>query len=555
MKIVVISDVHGRDLWKKQVEEEADLYIFLGDYFDSFDIPHEIQISNFLDIKKFYEDNKDKVILLAGNHCLSEDTEVLTEDGFKTIQDYNNNPNKIATYNNITGYIEYQYPSNIIFKDYDGEMYLFESNNVSMLMTPEHRILGELQNGTNNGYIFKKAKDFNIESKSSLKIPTAGNNKNKEYDIIDDEIDLVAWILSDGSLRKGARGTSYAIHQSKENNIEIIENLLNRLNVKFSKQIRDRKISHICGVKLKSCKKSVTFNIPQGSILENLIQGDRYDFPKWLRKLSRRQFDIFLNTYIKADGYTKNQNAAIHGNYQALTFIQELCTLNNIRSFIKKTTRGHYVLNVALDRNSVEFNIKKYSSIINYTGKVFCFTLPNGTFIARRNGKVFITGNCLSYITSNCACSGFNYTFYHTINNILRPMYLNGDLKACKVIDNYLFVHAGVSKTWCDLYDIDLDNLEESINDLFKREIFAFCFQHSYFNTIGGMNYKYRSDSYGENFWQSPFWIRPNSLLKSKIDNYIQVVGHTAHEKHTFKEGVWFTDTQEFINEPLILEI
>ena len=143
MKIVVISDIHGRDLWKKQVEEEADLYIFLGDYFDSFNIPHEIQISNFLDIKKFYEDNKDKVVLLAGNHCLSEDTEVLTEDGFKTIQDYNNNPNKIATYNNITGYIEYQYPSNIIFKDYDGEMYLFESNNVSMLMTPEHRILGE----------------------------------------------------------------------------------------------------------------------------------------------------------------------------------------------------------------------------------------------------------------------------------------------------------------------------------------------------------------------------------------------------------------------------
>ena len=87
MKIVVISDVHGRDLWKKQVEEEADLYIFLGDYFDSFDIPHEIQISNFLDIKKFYEDNKDKVILLAGHHCLSEDTEVWFTDTHEFINE------------------------------------------------------------------------------------------------------------------------------------------------------------------------------------------------------------------------------------------------------------------------------------------------------------------------------------------------------------------------------------------------------------------------------------------------------------------------------------
>lgn len=29
MKIIVIDDVHGGDIWKKQVEQEADLYIFL----------------------------------------------------------------------------------------------------------------------------------------------------------------------------------------------------------------------------------------------------------------------------------------------------------------------------------------------------------------------------------------------------------------------------------------------------------------------------------------------------------------------------------------------
>ena len=44
MKIVVIADIHGRDLWKKQVEELADMYVFLGDYFDSFSIKGEDQI-------------------------------------------------------------------------------------------------------------------------------------------------------------------------------------------------------------------------------------------------------------------------------------------------------------------------------------------------------------------------------------------------------------------------------------------------------------------------------------------------------------------------------
>lgn len=68
MKVVVISDIHGRTKWKQQIEEPADLYIFIGDYFDSFNINGEKQIENFKDIQEFYRQNKDKVILLAGNH-------------------------------------------------------------------------------------------------------------------------------------------------------------------------------------------------------------------------------------------------------------------------------------------------------------------------------------------------------------------------------------------------------------------------------------------------------------------------------------------------------
>ena len=51
MKTIVIGDIHGRDVWKKIVEHEnADKVIFIGDYFDSFDIPSSDQINNFLDI-------------------------------------------------------------------------------------------------------------------------------------------------------------------------------------------------------------------------------------------------------------------------------------------------------------------------------------------------------------------------------------------------------------------------------------------------------------------------------------------------------------------------
>ncbi len=67
--IVVIGDIHGLDVWKKIVDKHSnDLIIFVGDYFDSFDIPTLQQIENFNKILEFKLENSDRVKLLIGNH-------------------------------------------------------------------------------------------------------------------------------------------------------------------------------------------------------------------------------------------------------------------------------------------------------------------------------------------------------------------------------------------------------------------------------------------------------------------------------------------------------
>ena len=80
MKTIIIGDVHGRDQWKQIVaqEKDADTVIFLGDYFDSFDISAVEQMHNFKEIVEFKEtsftnagtddQHKTQVILLIGNH-------------------------------------------------------------------------------------------------------------------------------------------------------------------------------------------------------------------------------------------------------------------------------------------------------------------------------------------------------------------------------------------------------------------------------------------------------------------------------------------------------
>lgn len=71
MKTVVLGDTHGRSNWKLAIhqEEPIDRLIFIGDYFDSFDIPGVEQIDNFKNIIQYKNNNPQvEVVMLIGNH-------------------------------------------------------------------------------------------------------------------------------------------------------------------------------------------------------------------------------------------------------------------------------------------------------------------------------------------------------------------------------------------------------------------------------------------------------------------------------------------------------
>lgn len=72
MRVKVIGDLHGRDKWKKIVEnDKSSHFIFLGDYVDPYKaegITVEDSINNLYDIIDFKIENKNRVTLLIGNH-------------------------------------------------------------------------------------------------------------------------------------------------------------------------------------------------------------------------------------------------------------------------------------------------------------------------------------------------------------------------------------------------------------------------------------------------------------------------------------------------------
>ena len=75
--ILIIPDIHGRNFWKKAVEEnmdKVDRIIFLGDYLDPYPwegITRKEAIRNFQEIIDFKSENRDKVVLFVGNHDLA----------------------------------------------------------------------------------------------------------------------------------------------------------------------------------------------------------------------------------------------------------------------------------------------------------------------------------------------------------------------------------------------------------------------------------------------------------------------------------------------------
>jgi hypothetical protein len=70
MKTIIIGDIHGLNTWKNIVQQEQVpcRIIFMGDYFDSFNILGIDQIYNFNEIINFKKESQHEVILLIGNH-------------------------------------------------------------------------------------------------------------------------------------------------------------------------------------------------------------------------------------------------------------------------------------------------------------------------------------------------------------------------------------------------------------------------------------------------------------------------------------------------------
>ncbi|MDR3260291.1 MAG: metallophosphoesterase [Tannerella sp.] len=126
----------------------------------------------------------------------------------------------------------------------------------------------------------------------------------------------------------------------------------------------------------------------------------------------------------------------------------------------------------------------------------------------------------LHYYDKQFRCSRFDEMYYERYHAILTGETTAGLFQVCKQKENYLFIHAGITKGWYDLHADELqslgDCLEEQINRLFRQRIEAF----------------YEASRYRGGFSEhgSPLWADVQehfSEAESFNDLLTQVIGHT----------------------------
>lgn len=143
-------------------------------------------------------------------------------------------------------------------------------------------------------------------------------------------------------------------------------------------------------------------------------------------------------------------------------------------------------------------------------------------------------------------CSGYKFHAVSMYMPLLEDAFKESLIDLIHIEGDIIFSHAGVSDFWMrniagfsDPKDITFENIEEQyagkvIGDGIEVKDTGLDLLN--WNAYAGY------DGYGNTISQSPIWIRPQSLLKSKVDGYRQIVGHTNMGTPVEEQGLYFND-------------
>ena len=344
----------------------------------------------------------------AKRHCYDEETEILTEDGWKKYYELRIGE-KVATLNR-DGVIEYQPFLDLYVYPYRGKMIHIRNNIVDLMVTPEHRLyvarnywesnlkfeLIEAQEIINKGFRLKRdGKWLSSENKAYFELLKVHNPTRKSSVI---RIPMKEWLkffglwLAEGSCTIANRGKHEYIVSIASYNQKLKEEIFNMLKRWGFNPIRSGK------------GNIQIYNKQLYSYLSQFGRSNERYIPKEIKNLPKEYLEILFKYMMLGDGYVgRGGDNYVTTSKRLADDLQEIIlkigmTANIRISRYTRTGKPLYEVSILKPVHNQPIiwgkrDAKRYIKLEDYNGIVWCVKTKNGVVYVRRNGKPVWSGN------------------------------------------------------------------------------------------------------------------------------------------------------------------
>lgn len=369
-------------------------------------------------------------------YCYSDDTEVMTKNGWKKFQDCTADDEFAARQIGSKKFEWQKASSDGVFKfRFDGEMVSFKGQSLDLLVTPNHRMLinrlpDELVNKStpnvrkyNNGYRRKKKEECVVDAallakaKRGAKTGIATTSVwggvaieefvfpaervgGRTHGPIPQEVRMsgdnfcafMGMYLAEGSVLSRDKGFIISQPDDVRGSRKLFNDLLNRL---FSTVCSD-----VHGLVVHSCTV--------GAYLRQFGHADKKFIPEVIRNATPAQLEIFWKYYYAGDGATAGDEKGSQVAFTVSSILAGQLTeiIQKMGSSSTSYTKpaGRYKIGNKEGDSRVGYFVTRHARTSGYTanwktsldeyhGDVFCVSVPYQFLYVRRNGKACWSGN------------------------------------------------------------------------------------------------------------------------------------------------------------------
>ena len=326
-------------------------------------------------------------------YCVDDRTEALTKEGWKKRWELSTEDEVLAI-DPVTKEITWEPVLEVCEFDWDGPLTRWTSTQMDALTTPNHRWMVENWRDRDPRYAtplghpfrFKVTEEIATDGRGADRLILSGGNTQHwpTTPVHSDEfVELIAWTVNEGYYQH--RGHGVVITQSESANPEYVERLRVLAKGFGAKEGFDRNRPEI---------KRFYFSKEIGKAIRQAAP-DKQITPEFLLSLTERQARLFYDTCIDGDGHRRKDTGLetwAQLDEGRIDGFQMLVAMLGMRSDAK-TGHGSGVTYTSVYRHErVSANSIK-SSQEHYKGTVWCPRVRTKTFLARRNGKTYWTGN------------------------------------------------------------------------------------------------------------------------------------------------------------------